>query len=213
MSDVAEKWGVPVAQRGFAQVPNYLLLLNQFLDEEHRLSPAELLVLIQLVGSWWKKDALPFPSMATLAKRCGVSTRQIQRAVNSLEAAGFIQRVKRRSSGIISSNAYDLSPLVAVLGEVAKAFPNEFPRNVDRATVAAISAKLRPPSLPTDVFPAPPPPPPTATIPPPPPTATVPPPPTSIPPLPTADQLSAVRLVQLKPKKKSKRLSVRKDPT
>jgi hypothetical protein len=148
MSDVAEKWGLPVAQRGFSQVPNYLLLLNQFLDEEHRLSPAELLVLIQLVGSWWKKDALPFPSMATLAKRCGVSTRQIQRAVNRLEAAGFIQRVKRRSSGIISSNAYDLSPLVAVLGEVAKAFPNEFPRNVDRATVAAISARLNAPTAP-----------------------------------------------------------------
>lgn len=153
MSDVAEKWGTPVAQRGFAQVPNYLLLLNQFLDEEHSLSPAELLVLIQLVGSWWKKDALPFPSMATLAKRCGVSTRQIQRSVNSLEAAGFIQRVKRRSSGIISSNAYDLSPLVSVLGEVAKAFPNEFPRNVDRATVAAISAKLRPSAPDTAVLP------------------------------------------------------------
>lgn len=143
MSDVSEKWGTPVAQRGFAQVPNYLLLINQFLDEEHRLSPAELLVLIQLVGSWWKKDALPFPSMATLAKRCGVSTRQIQRAVNKLESAGFIQRVKRRSRGIISSNAYDLAPLVAVLGEVAKAFPNEYPRAVDKATAARIQAALK----------------------------------------------------------------------
>jgi len=143
MSDIADKWGAPVAQRGFSQVPNYLLLLNQFLDEDHRLTPTELLVLIQLVGSWWKKDALPFPSMATLAKRCGVSTRQIQRAVNSLEAGGFIQRVKRRSSGIISSNAYDLDPLVRLLGEVAKAFPNEFPRNVDKAKVAAIGESIR----------------------------------------------------------------------
>lgn len=198
MSDVSDKWGEPVAQRGFAQVPNYLLLINQFLDEDHRVSPTELLVLIQLVGSWWKKDALPFPSMATLAKRCGVSTRQIQRAVNSLEAAGFIQRVKRRSSGIISSNAYDLAPLVAVLGEVAKAFPNEFPRNVDKATVAAITARLRPPTSPSAPVPPLPPPPSEVAVPPRRSAANLvapkaPPPPPSAPPMPTATQLSAVR--------------------
>jgi predicted transcriptional regulator len=142
MSDVAEKWGRPVAERGFAQIPNYLLLLNQFLDREHRLSPVELLVLLQLIGSWWKKDDLPFPSMGTLATRCGVSDRQIQRAVNQLVAHGLLQRVKRRTRGIIASNAYDLSPLADFLGEVAKAFPNEFPRNVDRARVKEISSRL-----------------------------------------------------------------------
>lgn len=142
MSDVADKWGKPVAERGFAQVPNYLLLLNQFLDKEHRLAPVELLVLLQLVGSWWRKDALPFPSMTTLATRCGVSSRQIQRAVNRLEKLGLLRRVNRRAGGLISSNAYDLTPLAGVLGEVAKAFPNEFPRNVDRATVQRISGQL-----------------------------------------------------------------------
>jgi len=142
MSDVADKWGRPVAERGFAQVPNYLLLLNQFLDREHRLSPVEMLVVLQLVGSWWRKDALPFPSMSTLATRCGVSSRQIQRAVNRLEHLGLVRRVNRRSRGIISSNAYDLAPLAAVLNEVARAFPNGFPRNVDKATVQRISSNL-----------------------------------------------------------------------
>lgn len=142
MSDVANKWGTPVAERGFAQVPNYLLLLNQFLNKESKLSPVELLVLMQLVGSWWRKDALPFPSMGTLATRCGVSSRQIQRAINRLEKAGLVQRVNRRSQGIISSNAYDLQPLVSLLGEIAKAFPNDFPRKVDKATVEEISAKV-----------------------------------------------------------------------
>jgi len=144
MSEVAEKWGVSVAERGFAQVPNYLLLLNQFLSPEHRLTPTELLVLIQLAGSWWKKDAMPFPSMSTLATRCGVSGRQIQRAVNKLEKAGLIRRVSRRTRGIISSNAYDLQPLTDLLGEVAKAFPNQFPRQVDKAKVAEISQRLAP---------------------------------------------------------------------
>lgn len=142
MSDIAGKWGEAVAARGFAQVPNYLLLLNQFLDSDHRLSPVELLVLFQLVGNWWRKGEMPFPSMSTLAVRCGVSERQIQRAVNQLVKIGLIGRVKRRARGIISSNAYNLDPLVALLNDVAKVFPTEFPRNVDRATVKAISERF-----------------------------------------------------------------------
>jgi DNA-binding transcriptional regulator YhcF (GntR family) len=142
MSDVAEKWGHEVAERGFAQIPNYLLLLNQFLDREHRLSPVELILLFQLAGAWWRRGDLPFPAMSTLAVRCGVSERQIQRAVNRLEKVGLIRRVKRRTGGIIASNAYDLSPLVTILAEVAKAFPTEFPRRVDRAIVKEISKKL-----------------------------------------------------------------------
>jgi hypothetical protein len=142
MSDVADKWGKEVAERGFAQIPNYLLLLNQFLDRETRLSPVETLVLIQIVGTWWRKDALPFPSMSTLAIRSGVSERQIQRAVNRLVEIGLLKRVHRRTRGIIASNAYDLAPLVSFLGDVAKAFPNEFPRKIDRALVTEISGRL-----------------------------------------------------------------------
>lgn len=132
MTDMVEKWGQAVAERGFAQIPNYLLLLNSFLDEEKRLTPVEMLVLLQLVGSWWQKDNMPFPSMATLAKRSGVSERQVQRAVSRLARDNFIAKTKRRTQGIIASNAYDLSPLVELLGEVAKAFPNEFPRVIKR---------------------------------------------------------------------------------
>jgi predicted transcriptional regulator len=142
MSDVAEKWGEAVAGRGFAQIPNYLLLLNQFLDREHRLSPVELLVLLELVGNWWRKGELPFPSMGTLAARCGVSDRQIQRAINRLVHLNLVRRVSRRTKGIMASNAYDLTPLAVFLGEVAKAFPNEFPRNLDRMKVRALSSRL-----------------------------------------------------------------------
>lgn len=143
MSDVLDKWGQPVAERGFAQIPNYLLLLNQFLDPERRLSSVELLILIQLVGTWWKKTELPFPSMSTLATRCGVSDRQIQRAVNNLEKKGLITKTRRRyESGLRATNAYDLQPLIGILNQVAKAFPNEFPRNVSRDKVKEISASL-----------------------------------------------------------------------
>lgn len=142
MADMVGKWGEAVAGRGFAQVPNYLLLLNQFLDEEKRLSPAELLVLIELVGAWWERDEMPFPALKTLATRCGISDRQAQRAVSRLEEIHLIKRVKRKQSGMIASNAYDMTPLVRFLGEVAKAFPNEFERKIKRDEVQKLGALL-----------------------------------------------------------------------
>lgn len=136
MSEVAKKWGDKIAERGFSQVPNYLLLLNSFIEPSNRLSPLELLILIELSGSWWKKDEQPFPSMRTLAIRCGTSERQVLRAISRLEALSLIKRVKRRSEGLIASNAYDLGPLVEMLNEVAKQYPNEFPRQVKYQTKA-----------------------------------------------------------------------------
>ena len=121
---IKDKWGEKISGRGFAQVPNYLLFLNQFLDEDEELSPLELLLLIQLVGVWWEKDKLPFPSMRTLAGRCGTSERQVQRAVSRLEKLSLLKRTKRRERGLIASNAYDLSPLVEMLEVVSKAYPN-----------------------------------------------------------------------------------------
>ncbi|MFV1689828.1 helix-turn-helix domain-containing protein [uncultured Sulfitobacter sp.] len=123
--DVVLKWGRDVAGAGFAQVPNYLLRFNQFTSDEDRLSPTELLLLIELAGTWWKKDDLPFPSMKTLAVRCGTSERQILRAVKRLEEIPLLQRVNRKKKGIIASNAYDLSPLVEVLQVIADTYPPE----------------------------------------------------------------------------------------
>lgn len=144
MSDVVNKWGRSVAERGFAQVPNYLLNLNRFVDKEHRLSPVEMLVLLQLVGSWWKTEEDPFPSMSTLANRCGVSSRQVQRAINNLDKLKLIKREKRKNKGIIASNSYSMKPLVKFLNEVAKAYPNEYPRKVtieDRKSFSKLLGK------------------------------------------------------------------------
>lgn len=131
--NIAEKWGDDVAARGFAQVPNYLLYINQFLEDDNRFSPLEMLLLIQLVGAWWKKGENPFPSVRTLAARCGTSDRQVLRALAELEKAGMVKREKRREKGLIASNTYDLGPLVLKLEAVAKAFPNAYPRNTTPA--------------------------------------------------------------------------------
>lgn len=142
MSDVVGKWGPAVAERGFTQLPTYLLNLNRFLDKEHRLTPVELLVLFQLVSTWWKKDENPFPSIATLANRCGVSTRQVQRAINHLDELKLIKKIRRSNKGIIASNSYSMEPLTEFLGEVAKAFPTEYPRRVTSEDRAKFSSKL-----------------------------------------------------------------------
>lgn len=134
MSDIADKWGEAVAKRGFAQIPNYLLLLNQFLADDEKLSPAELLILVQLVGTWWDKNEMPFPALKTLAARSGISDRQAQRAVTHLESLGYLKREKRQRGRFIASNAYNLEPLVKVLNEVSKAFPNSSPRSIKKAS-------------------------------------------------------------------------------
>lgn len=136
MSDVIDKWGASVAERGFAQIPNYLLLINTFLDEEKRLSPVEQLVLLQLVAAWWKRDDLPFPSVGTLATRVGASPRQVQRALKRLEDDGFVKRITRRTRGVIASNSYDLTPLTEILADVAKLYPNAHPRKITRSAVS-----------------------------------------------------------------------------
>ena len=123
--DIVLKWGRDVAAAGFAQVPNYLLRFNQFTSEEDRLSATELLLLVELAGTWWKKDDLPFPSMKTLAVRCGTSERQVLRAIKRLEEIPLVKRISRKKKGIIASNAYDLSPLVEVLQVVAESYPPE----------------------------------------------------------------------------------------
>lgn len=148
MSEISQKWGELVADRGFSQVPNYLLLLNTFIDPEVRLSPLELLLLIQLSGSWWKKDEQPFPAMRTLATRCGTSERQVLRAIATLEELKLISRVKRRTRGLIASNSYDLTPLVETLSDVAREYPNIYPRRTEPKAAAEVEpepkAKVKP---------------------------------------------------------------------
>lgn len=130
-SDIASKWGMAVAERGFTQVPNYLIRLNTLVHEDHKLPPSEMVILLQLVATWWRTGEMPFPSMATLASRAYLSERQVQRALKSLEEKGFLKKVKGKV-GVIASNSYDLSPLIAVLGQIAEHYVNQHPRKIKK---------------------------------------------------------------------------------
>jgi DNA replication protein DnaD len=128
--DIIEKWGASVAKRGFVQLPNYLLQINRFVADEHKLTAVESLVLIHLVASWWKTAELPFPSMKTLAERSGISERQVQRAIKALEEKQYITKTRKKIKTVIASNVYDLGPTVKILQEIAEHYGNEHPRKL-----------------------------------------------------------------------------------
>jgi predicted transcriptional regulator len=130
MSDIVEKWGLQVAERGFTQIPNYLLIINSFVHEDHKLSPAEMIVLLHLISSWWKKDEMPYPSMNTLADRIGISQRQVQRSIKTLEEKSYLKKGKKKIKGVIATNIYDLTPTVQILNTVAEHFINKHPREI-----------------------------------------------------------------------------------
>ena len=130
MAEFDERWGKVVATGGFAQIPQDLIHINDRLPAGNKLSAIELLVLVQLVAAWWYRDTLPYPSMATLAGRCGVSERQVQRTIKVLEVRAFLTPINRRRRGRKTSNAYDLDMLVTRLTQLARQSPREFPRKV-----------------------------------------------------------------------------------
>jgi len=139
---IVRKWGKSVSERGFTQIPIYLLNINRFLKSEYRLKPTEFMVILQLVSTWWKAEENPFPSISTLAARCGVSSRQVQRSINRLDEIGFISRKNRQEEKMILSNSYNLRPLVSILNAISSEYPTEYPRKVTKEDKDKISTKI-----------------------------------------------------------------------
>jgi hypothetical protein len=119
------RWGDSILKRGFTLVPNLLLTQQSSLG----LSSLHCLLLIHLLTYWWESGRNPYPSKAVLARRMGVSERQIQRYVSDLTGMGFIRRRREniRTKGGRSVVSFDLSGLVEKLrgleGLDAKASP------------------------------------------------------------------------------------------
>ena len=83
------RWGGALHQ-GYVLIPRALL----FHQGELGISTEEVVVLQNLLASWWKEDDLPYPAVSTLAHRMNSSVRTVQRHLNSLESKGFIERVR-----------------------------------------------------------------------------------------------------------------------
>lgn len=114
-----DKFGVPVMKHGYTTLPNLLLQAQGRLAIGH----AEFNVLVQLISHWWDADRDPYPAKDTIARRMGLSPRQVQRYLTNLEKAGLIRRIARFSGQKAQiANAYDLGPLVRELGAIEPEF-------------------------------------------------------------------------------------------
>lgn len=114
-----DKFGPAVMKHGYTMLPNLLMEAQGRLKIGH----AEFNVLVQLIHHWWDADKEPHPAKESIARRMGLSPRQVQRHLTTLEKEGFISRVERfsgRKSQI--ANGYDLMPLVRKLGVVEPEF-------------------------------------------------------------------------------------------
>ncbi|WNC95573.1 helix-turn-helix domain-containing protein (plasmid) [Paraburkholderia sp. FT54] len=109
------RWGDAVTS-GFQPVPHLLFKCQTQLD----LTNSEMVVLLNILDFWWQADSLPFPGVSMLAKRMGVSSRSVQRAVESLERKHFVKRASALSPSGQARKGFDVSGLVLRLQEMAK---------------------------------------------------------------------------------------------
>ena len=109
-----KKWGDLIlggGKTGFTIVPDALLRHQGSM----KISPSEMVVLLNLVAFWWFSDKPPFPGNETLARRIGFNKRTVQRAVLGLKKKGLIEvtttKKQQSDGGYLSRREIDFSPL------------------------------------------------------------------------------------------------------
>jgi hypothetical protein len=85
-------------------------------QQQLRLCPEHLSVLLQLAEFWWEADCKPFHSRADLAARLHLSEGQVRRHLYELEERGFLRRCDRGFSDAAAQ--YDLSGLMMKLQDL-----------------------------------------------------------------------------------------------
>jgi len=107
------RWGAAGIE-GFQPVPHTLFKHQAALG----LSNSEMVALLNILDFWWLSDRLPFPGVAMLAKRMGVSERSVQRAVEKLEQRQLVKRSVIDLPDGEKRRGFDVSGLVARLEEL-----------------------------------------------------------------------------------------------
>lgn len=116
---IQAKWGSGL-DGGFLVLPVLLLKRQKELD----LDSTALVVLLNLLASWWDRENLPFTRAITIARRIGVTPRTVQRCLEKLEEKGLVLRIRRTTgtgAETRSVTEYDLAPTVLKLKQLAEA--------------------------------------------------------------------------------------------
>lgn len=120
-SAIRQRWrgAVTSAETGFTAVPDVLIRSQGQL----KLSPTEMVVLLNILLHWWREDEWPYPRISTIGERMGASRRTVERAIRGLQEKGLV--VHRRSEAVGDGPAarrFDLSGLIDILRSRAEAW-------------------------------------------------------------------------------------------
>jgi hypothetical protein len=77
----------------------------------------EMMVLIVILSNWWNPALFPAASKKYISERCGISIRQVQRTITSLERKGLIKRMASFDSG--GANRFELTGLLRLIRQIA----------------------------------------------------------------------------------------------
>jgi DNA-binding MarR family transcriptional regulator len=107
---LTEKWGERILRAGWVLLPVALLEGQQ----ELKLDPIDLALLLHLLRFWWEKGNLPHPSKERLARALGLQPRSVQRRLARLEKLHLVARHPRHDkSGRNLTSAYSFEGLIA----------------------------------------------------------------------------------------------------
>ena len=114
--DIAARWTPHLATMGWTPVSNY------FLANYHRLkiSSIEAMVVIHLISYKWSAAA-PYPSLAKIAKKMGLTTTSVRSHVRNLEKRRLV--VRESKSG--STNRFHFDGLFEQLESLLRADERE----------------------------------------------------------------------------------------
>lgn len=122
LNNFREKWGDKTSDYGWVAIPSILFFYQKELD----INPTEMNVLTNLLLHWWESDKKPYPSQSSIARRMGVSTRTVQRALDSLDEKKIIAKTRTSIHSPVykGRNIYDLAPLVKILNSISSQEPS-----------------------------------------------------------------------------------------
>lgn len=103
------KWGKQAIAAGWTALPNTLFMNQKALG----LKPLDVLVFMHLASYWWNPKSNPWPAKGKIAAALDVDPRTVQRSIQKMEKAGYVQRIARKASvGDNMTNEYDLRGMV-----------------------------------------------------------------------------------------------------
>lgn len=124
---------------GFQQVP-HALLRNQF---RLRLSPLDLLIILNITMFWWTADNRPYPTIERIAQRMGVSRRSVERRISYMEKRRLLKRMPFETNEKGKKiRRFDMSGLVDAVEGYARQEP-AFTKRQDRIDAASSQVPRR----------------------------------------------------------------------